>query len=127
MSGSSPLTRQSSMYSVHRSFLLTPWRSSSLRMYSKSGIRFVEAICFANGKNFSASTSSVSFASNGHDIDNSLARFSTRLTRFIRNTAAVSDALLAETQTGKSENLTILGHDCGLLKMYLHHWCMDTF
>ena len=32
MSGSSPLARQSSMYSVHRSFLLTPLRSSSLRM-----------------------------------------------------------------------------------------------
>ena len=40
MAGEEPL-----MYSVHRSFLLTPLRSSSLRMCVKSGIRFVEATC----------------------------------------------------------------------------------
>ena len=37
-----------------------------------------------------------------------------------RNIALSCSVLLAESQIVKSENLTILGHDCYLLKINLH-------
>ena len=73
--------RHSSRYSVQRSFLFTPFRRSSLRTYSKSGIRFeVAGFAFTSGKSNLPKTGSLSLGSRGQIRFCSLAAFSTLLT-----------------------------------------------
>ena len=45
--------------------------------------------------------------------------FSESIDRFLRYTAAKRDVCLAEIQTGKSDNLTVFGHNSRPPKMYL--------
>ena len=73
--GSSPLSRHSSRYSVHKIFFVTPFRSSSLWTYEKSGSLFCpkHALCLFGNISFSNAASVIDLF-NGHDRFNSLAR-----------------------------------------------------
>jgi hypothetical protein len=87
MSGSRLQSRQLSQYSVQSSFFVTPFRSSSLRMYSKS-IVWLGCAGFLSGKSaFSIVASSMLSAC----VQSILAAVAASTTRFtvLRDTPAV--------------------------------------
>ena len=123
--GLSPDRRQSSRYSVHRSFLVTPFFNSSLRMYSKSGIRFSDVSTVPFGYSMVSSTLSVKEASSGHlrPIASDLLRIRDTVLRETSQLSAIFRSLIPRLNSLRISRylvivLTLLKCICTIWRIY---------